>query len=119
MAKEKKGVRLEHISKIYLDPKTKKEFYAVLNKLLPKKHYKRAKYVLSLANKKFQIFLKYNVVQAVITGAGTFLFMLVTGIPYKISITLLEKNFGEYELRVKDSGIGMSAEFVKEVFEPF
>ena len=29
MSKEKKGVRLEHISKIYKDPKTKKEFYAV------------------------------------------------------------------------------------------
>ena len=29
MAKEKKGVRLEHVSKIYQDPKTKKEFYAV------------------------------------------------------------------------------------------
>ena len=29
MAKEKKGVRLEHISKIYLDPKTGKDFYAV------------------------------------------------------------------------------------------
>ncbi len=29
MEKEKKGVRLEHISKIYQDPKTKKEFYAV------------------------------------------------------------------------------------------
>ncbi len=29
MAKEKKGVRLEHISKIYQDPKTRKEFYAV------------------------------------------------------------------------------------------
>ncbi|MBP3735731.1 MAG: ABC transporter ATP-binding protein [Lachnospiraceae bacterium] len=29
MAKEKKGVRLEHVSKIYEDPKTKKEFYAV------------------------------------------------------------------------------------------
>ena len=29
MAKEKKGVRLEHISKIYKDPKTGKEFYAV------------------------------------------------------------------------------------------
>ncbi len=29
MAKEKKGVRLEHISKIYNDPKTGKEFYAV------------------------------------------------------------------------------------------
>ena len=28
-AKEKKGVRLEHISKIYKDPKTGKEFYAV------------------------------------------------------------------------------------------
>ena len=28
-AKEKKGVRLDHISKIYLDPKTKKQFYAV------------------------------------------------------------------------------------------
>ena len=27
--KEKKGVRLEHISKIYNDPKTGKEFYAV------------------------------------------------------------------------------------------
>ncbi len=29
MAKEKKGVRLEHISKIYQDPKTKQQFYAV------------------------------------------------------------------------------------------
>ena len=29
MEKEKKGVRLEHISKIYQDPKTKKDFYAV------------------------------------------------------------------------------------------
>lgn len=29
MSKEKKGVRLEHISKIYKDPKTKQEFYAV------------------------------------------------------------------------------------------
>ncbi len=29
MGKEKKGVRLEHISKIYQDPKTKKDFYAV------------------------------------------------------------------------------------------
>ena len=29
MEKEKKGVRLEHISKIYKDPKTGKEFYAV------------------------------------------------------------------------------------------
>ena len=37
----------------------------------------------------------------------------------KISITLLEKKFGEYELRVKDSGIGMSEDFAKEVFEPF
>lgn len=29
MEKEKKGVRLDHISKIYQDPKTKKDFYAV------------------------------------------------------------------------------------------
>ena len=29
MVKEKKGVRLEHISKIYKDPKTGKDFYAV------------------------------------------------------------------------------------------
>ncbi len=29
MAKEKKGVRLEHISKIYQDPKTGKDFFAV------------------------------------------------------------------------------------------
>ena len=29
MDKQKKGVRLEHISKIYKDPKTGKDFYAV------------------------------------------------------------------------------------------
>ena len=29
MEKTKKGVRLEHISKIYQDPKTGKDFYAV------------------------------------------------------------------------------------------
>ena len=29
MEKQKKGVRLEHISKIYQDPKTGKNFYAV------------------------------------------------------------------------------------------
>jgi len=29
MAKEKKGIRLDHISKIYQDPKTKKDFFAV------------------------------------------------------------------------------------------
>ena len=29
MSKEKKGVRLDHISKIYQDPKTGKDFYAV------------------------------------------------------------------------------------------
>ena len=29
MEKTKKGVRLEHISKIYKDPKTGKDFYAV------------------------------------------------------------------------------------------
>ena len=27
--KQPKGVRLDHISKIYQDPKTKKDFYAV------------------------------------------------------------------------------------------
>ncbi|MCR4908262.1 MAG: ABC transporter ATP-binding protein [Lachnospiraceae bacterium] len=29
MSKEKKGIKLEHISKIYRDPKTKQDFYAV------------------------------------------------------------------------------------------
>ena len=42
----------------------------------------------------------------------------------KISVTLTQKNdgeenFGEYELRVKDSGIGMSEDFAKKVFEAF
>ncbi len=42
----------------------------------------------------------------------------------KISITLSQKedvaeNIGTYELRVKDSGIGMSEDFAKTVFEPF
>ena len=32
MEKEKKGVRLDHISKIYKDPKTGKDFYAVKDK---------------------------------------------------------------------------------------
>jgi iron(III) transport system ATP-binding protein len=31
MAKEKKGVKIEHVSKIYQDPKTGKDFYAVHN----------------------------------------------------------------------------------------
>ena len=30
-----------------------------------------------------------------------------------------EKNFGEYEIRVKDTGIGMSEEFSKKIFEAF
>ncbi len=41
----------------------------------------------------------------------------------KISISLAEisatENHGAYELRVKDSGIGMAPEFAKTVFEPF
>ena len=36
-----------------------------------------------------------------------------------ISITLSEISAGSYELRVKDSGIGMAPEFAKTVFEPF
>lgn len=41
----------------------------------------------------------------------------------KISVTLAQKNsdekIGSYEIRVKDSGIGMSAEFAEKVFESF
>ncbi len=66
-----------------------REFDAILKKLLPDKHYKRTRYVLRLANKKFQIFLKYNIVQAAITGAGTLIFMLICNMPYKFSISLL------------------------------
>jgi predicted PurR-regulated permease PerM len=65
------------------------EVFAILKKSLPEKHYKRACYVINLANKKFQIYLKFNLVQAVITGAGTFIFMLICGMPYKASISLL------------------------------
>ena len=35
MEKEKKGVRLDHISKIYKDPKTGKDFYAVKDTCCP------------------------------------------------------------------------------------
>ena len=34
MDKQKKGVRLEHISKIYKDPKTGKDFYAYATVLI-------------------------------------------------------------------------------------
>ena len=41
----------------------------------------------------------------------------------KISVTIVQKNsgedFGAYEFRVKDSGIGMTEEFAKKVFEAF
>ena len=67
----------------------KKEFTAILKKLLPATAYRRTRYVLDLANKKFQIYFKYNLIQAVITGAATFLVMLVSGMPYKVSISLL------------------------------
>ena len=66
-----------------------KEMYAILKKLLPGKAYTRVRYVLKLANKKFLIYFKYNLIQALITGAVTFLVMLVSGMPYKISISLL------------------------------
>ncbi|MBQ9530959.1 MAG: AI-2E family transporter [Eubacterium sp.] len=66
-----------------------REFNAILNKIFPYKHYNRISYVLRLTNKKFQIFLKYNIVQAVITGAGTLLVMLIFNMPYKFSIALL------------------------------
>lgn len=66
-----------------------RELHAVLARLLPKRHYDRACYILRLANKKFQIYFKYNLIQALITGAGTLLVMLVSGMPYKISIALL------------------------------
>ena len=66
-----------------------REVYMIMRRLLPTKYYGYFCYVQGLANKKFQIFLKYNVIQALITGAGTLLFMLVTNMPYKISITLL------------------------------
>ena len=66
-----------------------RELFAILNSVFPKKHYNRICYVLKLANKKFQIFLKFNIVQAVITGIGTFIFMLICGMPYKASISLL------------------------------
>ena len=62
---------------------------ALLQKVLQPKTYKRAKYVFSLINEKFSIYFKYNLIQAVITGAGTFIVMLITGMPYKLSITLL------------------------------
>ena len=66
-----------------------KEGNAVLKKALSPKAYRRTMYILDLANEKFSIYFKYNLIQALITGAGTFLMMLVTGMPYKFSITLL------------------------------
>ncbi len=36
-----------------------------------------------------------------------------------VAVTLTENDFGKYELRVKDTGIGMSKEFAKKIFEAF
>ncbi|MBR4904518.1 MAG: amino acid permease [Selenomonadaceae bacterium] len=36
-----------------------------------------------------------------------------------ISVKLLETDFGQYELHVKDTGIGMSEEFAKKIFKAF
>ena len=62
---------------------------ALMQKFLSDKTYRRAKYLFNMINEKFSIYFKYNLIQAVITGAGTFVVMLVTGMPYKLSITLL------------------------------
>ncbi|MBQ7740353.1 MAG: AI-2E family transporter [Eubacterium sp.] len=67
----------------------KKEFKLILKTFLPVREYRRALYVIDLANKKFQIYFKYNLIQALITGCGTFLFMLVLNMPNKISISLI------------------------------
>ena len=66
-----------------------KEVYMIMERILSPKLYRYFCYVQELANKKFQIYIKFNFIQALITGAGTFLFMLITGMPYKASIALL------------------------------
>ena len=65
------------------------EIGAILRKTLNPKNYKRACYILHMANDKFQVYIKYNLVQALITGAGTLAFMLVCGMPHAFSISLL------------------------------
>ena len=36
-----------------------------------------------------------------------------------VAVTMLELNDGQFELRVKDTGMGMSAEFAKKIFQAF
>ena len=74
---------------VYKKEELVKEYHAIVDKTFDKKTAGRIYYVLSMANEKFQIYFKFNFVQAGITGAGTLLFMLVCRMPHALSIALL------------------------------
>lgn len=74
---------------VYKKEELVKEIGSILRKTFNEKNYERITYILHMANDKFQIYFKFNFVQAAITGAGTLIFMLVCRMPHALSISLL------------------------------
>ena len=65
------------------------EFNSVISTYLPKKHFIRIKYFLSVMNEKFESFIKGQVADAIIIGFLVYLTLLIAGMPYAITIGII------------------------------
>lgn len=65
------------------------EFNLVISTYLPKKHFIRIKYFLSVMNEKFESFIKGQVADAIIIGFLVYLTLLIAGMPYAITIGII------------------------------
>lgn len=66
-----------------------RQFKRLFNRILPKKKYERMLEIISLSNVTFTNFIKVQFIEACILGALCFLVMLVCGLPYAATISVL------------------------------
>ena len=66
-----------------------RQFKRLFNRILPKKKYERMLEIISLSNVTFTNFIKVQFIEACILGVLCFLVMLVCGLPYAATISVL------------------------------